>query len=44
MVDKFCYAICLLLLCFSCMFVGWLVGFADAKKRYKGRAVGNEQI
>jgi hypothetical protein len=35
MIDKFCYVITLLMMCFACVWVGWDIGYKDAKKKYK---------
>lgn len=35
MVDKFYFIVTAVLMCFSCMWVGWSIGFEDAKKKYK---------
>lgn len=42
MVDKFYFIVTVILLCFSCMCIGWSVGFEDAKKKYRGRGRKNE--
>ena len=35
MVDTVYFTICLSVVCFCCMFIGWIIGYADAKKKYK---------
>lgn len=35
MIDTVCFMICLAVVIFCCMFVGWLVGYAEAKKKYR---------
>ena len=35
MVNTVYFMICLALVCFLFMFIGWMVGYADAKKKYK---------
>ena len=34
MVDKFCFVVAMLMMCFSCMCLGWRFGYDDAKKKY----------
>jgi len=35
MVDMFCFVVAMVLMCFACMFVGWTIGYDDAKRKYK---------
>ena len=35
MVEKIYFVITLLLLCFACMYIGWEIGYADAKQKYR---------
>ena len=35
MVDMSCFLICLAGFGFTCMFIGWTIGYADAKKKNK---------
>lgn len=34
MVDMVYFLICLAMLCFACIFIGWNIGVEDAKKKY----------
>ena len=42
MVDIVYFMICFGVVCFCCMWIGWVIGYADAKKKYRGAK--NEQI
>ena len=42
MVDMVYFLICLAGACFAFMWIGWRMGYEDAKKKYRG--VKNEQI
>lgn len=35
MVDKFYFIVAMLMMCFSCAFIGWDIGYRDAKKKYR---------
>lgn len=35
MVDKFYVVVLLLFVCFLCVYLGWTIGYDDAKKKYK---------
>ena len=35
MIDTIYFTLTLALLCFSCMFAGWSIGYEDAKKKYR---------
>ena len=40
MVDTVYFIVCFVMLCFSCMFMGWIIGYDDAKKKYKSTGKG----
>lgn len=42
MVDKFCFIVVTLIMCFSLMWIGWYIGVEDTKKKYTGRGRKNE--
>ena len=35
MVDKFYFMVCLLWLCFICLWGGWQMGYENAKNKYR---------
>ena len=41
MIDTVYFIVCFIMLCFSCMFMGWIIGYDDAKKKYKSMGKGN---
>ena len=40
MVDTVYFIICFVMVCFMFMFMGWIIGFDDAKKKYKSTGKG----